>query len=849
MPMIVANNLNALSTQRNLNTNNRALSGSLEKLSSGYKINTGKDDPSGLVISEQLRAQNAGLQRAVQNTQEANNVLGIAEGSLNEMNSILKKMRQLAIHSANSGVTSPEQVAADQAEVDSSVQTLDRIARTSKYSDQFLLNGNKQLTYSSSVEITDARDHKLLDEGLSDIRQIFKKDGFSLNINFSGETTSGGSQVDNGNEAQKAYFEITKSGSAATQVNTGYTGTEASKNYTLSKDQTFTITGNEGSRTMSFANGTHLGEMVSSINSVTDSTGVKATLIFDSDTTVSGTNGVANAAVTSIALTSQHATGTADAYNRDSLGEISTLGVTSVQVSDASKIKLGQNVDGYGRVYLKMIDADSYEIFKDEAMTMKVAEGDITSASGATTVIAANNSGLSGLGLTFSSNTLTAGATTTIQLGVMHEDTATSGSGQFGDGINMTNLVTDAKVGTSSSYFTIGGSFLSGVKLGENTSDTGKVFIKASLSSSGTSNVYVYKDSRMRDEDLVAESGDLTLGTNASAVRLYGTQLGENGPTSGLYGTLNFESITQNLEISSSTIEFTNLGVRISADEYGSDQYVSLQASEGALWSHYTEQDGAQLLDAGLTGTSWTEYGRDATISLNGQEVTLDGITGEVANLDTKATLVFNEGSLGCTTIAAVGYDEGAWGSRAGRMNDDDDNYIVHALKSTTETLSDWAGGMQFQLGEGAGDQERTVFSLQNMTATELGVTKFYDRFDDDSSLKSEKYLSINDLLSGGVASLGSDPVKALDIIDNAIKDVSELRAQIGAFQSNMLQTNANSLNVAIENITKTESYIRDADMAAETTEFSKNQIMVQAGTSMLAQANAQQQSVLSLIG
>ena len=99
------------------------VSGSLEKLSSGYKINTGKDDPSGLVISEQLRAQNAGLQRAVQNTQEANNVLGIAEGSLNEMNSILKKMRQLAIHSANSGVTSPEQVAADQAEVDSSVQT------------------------------------------------------------------------------------------------------------------------------------------------------------------------------------------------------------------------------------------------------------------------------------------------------------------------------------------------------------------------------------------------------------------------------------------------------------------------------------------------------------------------------------------------------------------------------------------------------------------------------------------------------------------------------------------------------------------------------------------------------
>ena len=103
-------------------------------------------------------------------------------------------------------------------------------------------------------------------------------------------------------------------------------------------------------------------------------------------------------------------------------------------------------------------------------------------------------------------------------------------------------------------------------------------------------------------------------------------------------------------------------------------------------------------------------------------------------------------------------------------------------------------------------------------------------------------------MLSGGWASLGQDPVKALEIIDQAIEDVSGLRANIGAFQANMLETNANSLNVAIENITKTESYIRDADMASESTDFSKNQIMVQAGTSMLAQANQLSQNALSLI-
>lgn len=848
MPMIVANNLNALSTRRNLEINNSAMGKSLEKLSSGYKINNGSDDPSGLVISEQLRAQNAGLQRAVQNTQEANNVLGIAEGALNEMNSILKKMRQLAVHSANNGVTSPEQVAADQAEVDSSIQTIDRIGRTTKYSDQFLLNGNKQLSYSSSVLVTDAQDLKLIDGGLSDLRQIFKRNDFTLNINFSGVTTNASNEdVDNGNEAQKAYFEVSKAQSAATQINTGYTGDDRGKNYTLTKDQAFTLTGNGGSRYLSFAKGTHLGEMVTSINSVTDSTNVKATLIFDSSTTIQ--DGVASNQV--INSTTLHTTGSADVYNRNALGEITTNGVSTISMDSAATTALvaGKNMDGYGRIYLKMVDDDTFALYKDEAMTMQVGEGDLvasTSGSGQdTTIISTNNSGLTGLDFTFG-GTVTAGMTATIQLATMHEDTGNSSAAEMRDGIDTSDFTSDTTIGTNTSYFVQSGSFFSGVKLGFNTSETGKLFVKADLSSTSDSSVYVYKDARMRDEDLVGTSGDINI-TGGGAVRIYGVNQTENGPSSGLYGTLNFNAITQDISINGSMIEFTNLGMRVSANEYGSDQFVKLEASEGALFSRYSEVDGAVLMDAGLTGTEWTEYGRDATVALNGQQLTLNGITGEVANLDTQATLIFNAGSIGNTTIAAVGYDEGSYATRAQQMYSDNDNYVTHALHSTTETLSDFSGGMQFQLGEGAGDQERTVFSIRSATATDLGKVKFNDVF--EGNLKTDKYLSLNDMLSGGWAALGNDPVKALSIIDKAIGDVSNLRAQIGAFQSNMLSTNANSLNVAIENITKTESYIRDADMATESTQFSKNQIMVQAGTSMLAQANQSQQSVLSLLG
>ena len=199
------------------------------------------------------------------------------------------------------------------------------------------------------------------------------------------------------------------------------------------------------------------------------------------------------------------------------------------------------------------------------------------------------------------------------------------------------------------------------MNLGNNTSETGKLFIKADLNSAGTSNIYAYKDARMRDEDLVAQSGDVEMGeTTRSSVRMYDVDAGANGSTFGLYGTLNFNQITEDLNIEGSVIEFTNLSMRLSADEYGSDNFVKLDQQEGAIFSRYSEVDGAVLIDAGLDGEEWTEYGRDATISLNGQELKLEGIEGTISNLDITAKIAFNEGGLGTTTLAAVGYDEGS---------------------------------------------------------------------------------------------------------------------------------------------------------------------------------------------
>ena len=134
------------------------------------------------------------------------------------------------------------------------------------------------------------------------------------------------------------------------------------------------------------------------------------------------------------------------------------------------------------------------------------------------------------------------------------------------------------------------------------------------------------------------------------------------------------------------------------------------------------------------------------------------------------------------------------------------------------------------------------------MSTAQLGRLEITKQFDPSKAVIETKTLSIQDVMGGQVASLSASPTIAMKIIDKAINDVSELRAQIGAVQANMLQTNENNLRVAIENITKTESTIRDTDMASEMTEFTKNQILSQAGVSMLSQANAQAQNVLALL-
>jgi flagellin len=142
MSLTITNNVAALNAQNSLERTNSSLSKSLERLSTGLKVNRGADGPAALVISEQQRAQISGLRTAIDNTNKAVSLVQTGEGALNEVNKLLNKVRTLAVDSANSGVNDATAQAANQAEISNILTTVDRITGTTKFGSKNLFDGS-----------------------------------------------------------------------------------------------------------------------------------------------------------------------------------------------------------------------------------------------------------------------------------------------------------------------------------------------------------------------------------------------------------------------------------------------------------------------------------------------------------------------------------------------------------------------------------------------------------------------------------------------------------------------------------------------------------------------------------
>ncbi|HEX7011057.1 MAG TPA: flagellin [Phycisphaeraceae bacterium] len=238
-------NVSALIAQHNLQRSNADLAVRLQRLSTGLKINRGADDPAGLIVSERLRSEIAGVSQAVENIERATNVIATAEASLQEINDLLVSIKSLAIEAANTGAFSQEEIEANQLQIDSAIESITRIANTTSFAGLKLLNGS--LDY-----ITEG----VTASQISDLR-IY---GVNFGTNDTLPVT-----VEVLNSAQTASLFI--SGNT-----TGAPGA-------LLSSVTFEVQGVNGAEVFSFVSGTALSAVVYAINTVKDATGVSASLV------------------------------------------------------------------------------------------------------------------------------------------------------------------------------------------------------------------------------------------------------------------------------------------------------------------------------------------------------------------------------------------------------------------------------------------------------------------------------------------------------------------------------------------------------------------------------------------
>jgi len=232
-------NVSALIAQTNLKRSTEEMNTALERLSSGLRINRGADDPAGLIASESLRAEMKGISQAIDNSQRAMNVIATAEGALNEVNSLLLTIQELTVEAANTGALSEEEIAANQLQVDSAIESITRISNTTSFAGLNLLDGSLDYV-TSGVDANDITDVTI------DAAQFGSQKYIPVDVEV---TTS----------AQKALLMY-------------YSGV-------ITANTTLNIRGNIGVITLSLSAGASTSAIIQAVNTTTDSTGVSVSYI------------------------------------------------------------------------------------------------------------------------------------------------------------------------------------------------------------------------------------------------------------------------------------------------------------------------------------------------------------------------------------------------------------------------------------------------------------------------------------------------------------------------------------------------------------------------------------------
>ncbi|MBI1314147.1 hypothetical protein GC176_22865 [bacterium] len=767
---------------RNLNKANSGLDTALQRLSTGSQINSGKDNPSGLIAGESLRLQITTIQQSISNSNRASNVLATADGALGEVGGLLNQIRGLVQQGLNGGALSSTEIEANQQQIDAALNAINRISANTTFAGDKLIDGSKSFT--TSVSTTDA-------SKLSDYQVNEALLGSSSSKSIDAKVTSA---------AEKA--ELRYSGGAITSATT------------------LELRGSSGTQLLNFDAGSTVANVRDAINAVSDATGVSAAigngLTLTSDAKAGTYTLSTNAIKNSLSVTA--GTGTidfADLRGTATEGTDATLGGTlSVSFVDNTASSASSSVsaittdaNGNINIEIELKDDGSGNSLADYSDIAAAISGNAYAASlvsvsdngsdAAVDVAAAADltGGVDGESVTFSDRRASAtqgafatlGGSLSIDLNSAGSTQATASTDANGNvtvsvdiasGATLQDVVdaiaADQTAGGAAEFITTdvtnigtgttlvadsGGAqaFADGhdglnndVSFTDVRSDPSAGTVRIDFNNAGASQTLAVNVSSSGDDHditvtLATDADGNITSTAADIVALLNADSTVNVLVNASYEGDGSEAVDDSGGLANGVVDAGSGALVLTSDNYGSDQFVEVNVLNGSFQTTLNDS----------TTVAGRDAGADIGVQINGLSAQTKGLTATIKTSSLDASVSF--------TAAANTVDN-------------------------TASITISGGGATFQIGQEVSPSGQLGIGIEAVNTARLGgVTG-----------------KLHELGSGGGKSLldvgpgqsGADLVK---IVDEALQRVSTLRGRLGAIQKNVIETNVSALGVALE--------------------------------------------------
>lgn len=805
-------NVNSLVGQNQLKRANDSLSTAINRLSTGLRINSGKDDPAGLIASEALRSDIVSTEKAISNSERASLVIATADAALGQVSSLLNDVRGLVVEAANSGALSDDEIAANQLQVDSSLEALNRIAQTTSFQGRKLLDGSLDFVTNAS-SVSSLRSVQIEQANLGSSGSV----GVNVDIQSAAtKATLAGSIPIGSTPGNESTATLTLAGGATINIEAAATGVDFNDVAVSFVEDSGTATGAPTATydsalkklvvTVNDSATTAAADITTAINGLADfnatlgvagnyqnstaPTAASTQLTFGDGGKLtvtsanggSGGNGVGVVFVESNTVTAGAPTAAYNGTNQ--------ITVTVNDTADTNLSAIQSAIDGLSGFNATVDAAGVYE----NTTAATTASSTLTFAGGGVITVAADAGGTAGNGLQVvfaEDNGTPAGAPTANLVGsvltVTVNDAANTALSDIATAISTAAPGHTATVTTpgDGDYAFGGDAAVTGTTAGGAAADAGDSALTGTTAGGAANNP--------GDSAVTATTAGGTNDIGAGLVAALTFRLsGSSGSEvfsfdAGATGSQIADAINLLSDATSVSASF-NSGtgaLSFSSTDYGSDSLVQVDViNEGA----------GGTFGSGLASTRTN--GTDVVASING--VTANGKGN---------TLSINTSSLDLALTVSDG-------------------------SSTDFSFTISGGGALFQLGPDVVRNQQARLGIGSVDTGSLGGASG----------------RLYQLASGQNADLKTNATLASQIVDETITKVASLRGRLGAFQSTTLESNISSLNDGLANLRESESVIRDADFAKESANLTRAQILVQSSTSVLAIANQNPQNVLSLL-